>query len=119
MKFYKEGLKDNDPRFNMLGGNFRGAQPLGTNIHMINLPDKSVDRKRLKQKDLKGRNFDNQFKTVTTENSQIGFDRSYLNLEENSRSLDRNPRIKQNLMSSSFFNENFKTNESHTLRRSI
>ena len=38
-KMYKDGLKDNDPRFNMLGGNFRGAQPLGTNIHLINLPD--------------------------------------------------------------------------------
>ena len=55
------GNKDNDPRFNLVGGAFKGAYTVRANEHTIDLPDAALDRKRFVQKDLKGRNFDSTF----------------------------------------------------------
>lgn len=41
------GLKDNDPRFNLVGGVFKGALTVKANEHTIDLPDTGIDRKRL------------------------------------------------------------------------
>ena len=57
-------MRDNDPRFNLVGGTFKGAQVLRAAPFPLNLPDKDADRKRLRQKDLLGRGFDSKFGDV-------------------------------------------------------
>lgn len=42
----------------MVGGKFRGAKTIRTNIHSIDLPDQVADQKRLKTKDLLGKGYD-------------------------------------------------------------
>ena len=56
-----EGMRDNDPRFNLVGGTFKGAQVLRAAHFGLNLPDQDADKKRFRQKDLMGRGFDEKF----------------------------------------------------------
>ena len=39
IKIYNEGIKDNDPRFNLVGGTFKGAITVKSNMHTLALPD--------------------------------------------------------------------------------
>ena len=61
---YMEGMKDNDPRFNLVGGTFKGAQVLRAAHFALNLPDQDADKKRFRQKDLMGHGFDAKFGQV-------------------------------------------------------
>ena len=38
-KSYFESLKDSDPRFNLVGGTFKGAKTVRSNVHTFDLPD--------------------------------------------------------------------------------
>lgn len=42
----------------MVGGKFRAAKTVRTNVHSIDLPDQAADQKRLKTKDLHGKGYD-------------------------------------------------------------
>ena len=58
---YEAGNKNNDPRFNLVGGTFKGASVLRAAHFSLDLPDKDADKKRLKQKDVHGKGFDTKF----------------------------------------------------------
>ena len=64
IKIYNEGIKDNDPRFNLCGGTFKGAVTVKSNLQTIALPDQGIDQKRLKQKNLHGLSFDQKFSAI-------------------------------------------------------
>ena len=59
-----------DGKFNHLGGCFRPGKAIKPNAHALNLPDRQLDRKRLKQKDLAGRTFDTVFHASVLEEVQ-------------------------------------------------
>lgn len=54
-KLYEDG------KFNHVGGKFKPGRPVRSNYLSIGLPDKYLDRHRLRQKDLRGRTFDHTF----------------------------------------------------------
>jgi len=47
----------------LVGGTFKGAKPVRATVQVIDLPEQGLDRHRLKQKDVLGRNFDSKFGT--------------------------------------------------------
>lgn len=44
IKVYNEGIKDNDPRFNLVGGTFKGAMTVKASLHPIELPEQELDK---------------------------------------------------------------------------
>ena len=73
----------------------------------LDLPDKDADRKRLRQKDLLGKGFDNMFGDEETQ---------YFS-PRNARTLDA--RALGNTSCSAFHNREDRPAESHQIRRSI
>ena len=63
-KQYFDGIEDNDPRFNLVGGTFKGAVTLRQNLATLNLPGQHADLKRLKQRDIFGKNFEQRIGAI-------------------------------------------------------